>query len=470
MLWNKLQEEIPIERFTKYAIELGQLNEVSERLANHYLSYYKNQILKSLDKILDEPIDRESLNSPLRMPTILSDSSLDTIEEDVKLTLQESERNPEPERRGTFAWFIRKLHESTIQIFIQGLDGFNKIFQGKYVDKVLGFAKEVLGRYISGLKEKVNQARSELLSFSSALHILNCDMQTIKKLVPASNTFNVSDKFAELFEHAIQKEVQGYIEGLYSNVRLFVIKLYDKLEAEDAITREFLEEGVNEAGYNIIYSIIATILELLPLLDCSADYLTSTTNFISLIVSHIIQFFQFFYSMSVASSVSGLPDKNDSHISAILDLPITGKFIISMLKLTICLEEVGVPKIINVINQNYSNTGSRRFEREEIGQSVSQYIAKGKLTHEPVARYKNGVMEDILEKLARPELLTVLKKTQEEILLMYVQHYSLDLTTQLFSYFEKTNWTTSQEPIDISPVTYYIGNSSYHRNFHTYKK
>jgi hypothetical protein len=137
-----------------------------------------------------------------------------------------------------------------------------------------------------------------------------------------------------------------------------------------------------------------------------------------------------------------------------------------MLKLTICLEEVGVPKIINVINQNYSNTGSRRFEREEIG----QYIAKGKLTHEPVARYKSGVMEDILEKLARPELLTVLKKTQEEILLMYVQHYSLDLTSQLFSYFEKTSWTTSQEPIDISPVTYYIGNSPYHRNFHTYKK
>ena len=143
----------------------------------------------------------------------------------------------------------------------------------------------------------------------------------------------------------------------------------------------------------MLFYLLAGILNLEPILDISRSFLTSGSLIVSLIISHILNFFQILRK-NLCSFSSNSTGTSEYSVLSFQNLSKNGNFLIGLLKFLIFLEE-SVPKIITVLLKTFSEL-----------------------------KYDRGEVADIMNRIAKPELLVVLKLSQEDLLLYYIEHYS----------------------------------------------
>lgn len=323
-------------------------------------------------------------------------------------------------QEGSFSWYILEVHEQGIPQFTNSLAAFNEIFQDRHKTLMINFVKDVIATYTNNIKSKLKEVNSELGPFTKSLHIVNSDMQQIRAIVTSTNQFSVSDKFSELFEFAIRHEVEKVIQNLQVNLIESLIQISNDIQNSSDSLPELIDSPSEKAVYDIMYSIIASVIELEPLIESSKSYLTSGAMFVSLIVSHLIQFFQFL--KQAVTSFSCRYASSDPEIIDLCTIKKSGTFIIALLKVSIALEDVGLPKLLSTISASYSDLG----------------ISKHDLT-------------DIIQRTAKPELLVILKQTQEELLKIYIEYYGKLFSDKLEEY-AGLDWMIESEPIDVHPV------------------
>ncbi|CAG9323923.1 unnamed protein product [Blepharisma stoltei] len=418
ILWSKLQDSnLPAHLFTKYIKEMAWLGDESEKLPTLFFNYHKSHIISTLKKLY-EKATLSAKSTPI-MPMADSYSSIQSIDQDIRVNINETDREYSI-KEGSFSWYILEVHEQGIPQFVNSLVSFNEIFSEKQKNLMINYVRDVLTIYINNIKNKLKEVNSELGPFTKALHIVNSDMKQIKALVASSSQFSVSDKFSELFEFTIRHEVEKVIENLQGNLVNFLENISRDIENSTEGLPESIEGPTDKAVYDIMYSVIASVIELEPLIESSKSYLTSGIMFVSLIVSHLIQFFQFF--KQAVSSFSSRYAGNDPSLSSLYKINKSGTFLIALLKISISLEENGLPKLLSTISSSYSDLGISKPE-----------------------------LNDIIQRVAKPELLITLKQTQEDLLTIYIEHYG-KLFSDMLEEYANINWLIDTEPIDVHPI------------------
>ena len=339
---------------------------------------------------------------------------MENIDEDVKISLAETERKHQP-IEGTFHWYISEMHKQAMPLFVSALETYLGIFQ-ENSEIFQNFSKEVLNNYIQSFKTKLKEVSCDLNSFTLCLHIINSDMHKLREIIPSQKNFRVEDKFTELYEFAMRHQVEIAMESLLSTFIELLQNLNQEIQESELELPEKIDSPADSAAYNLMYAVISAVMELQPLIESSRYYLTSEDTFASLIALHLVQFFKSVkQGLTVYSLRYPVPE---GELSVVKELKVSGSSIIGFLKLAITLEDTGLPKLLHTIAETYSSLG---IPRNEITQ--------------------------IVDKTAKPELLSVLKSAQEEILLIYIEFYGKAYSDYLKEYLN-TDW--KEEPIDVS--------------------
>ena len=93
-------------------------------------------------------------------------------------------------------------------------------------------------------------------------------MQQIADLVPSNIDFSIEERFGTLFESAIRNEVEMYMNCLSDNMAQYATSFYNEIIEAESLKSD-LENIADGAAYNITYSVIATLIELEPLVSTS---------------------------------------------------------------------------------------------------------------------------------------------------------------------------------------------------------
>lgn len=357
--------------------------------------------------------------NPTNEILIPASSNLDRVVEDIKKTL---ETNPQSSliQEKSFAWYVLQTHEKVIPIVCFALKNFTHIFGGAFHNHFLQFSKDIVLKYISNNKNKIKALRSDIGQFCCSLHFVNEDLCDLKTIFPTSPGFVLSDRFTELFEFLVRFQIEKVIENLQSHSISIITDLYEEITNSSENLPERIEIPAEKASFYLLYYLFFGIIRLEPMLESCKNFIASSSMIVSLIVSHILNFFQILRK-NLTSFSSNSNANSEYVVKELLKMEKNGNFLIGMLKFIIYLEE-SVPRIINLLSKTFTELD-----------------------------YDKAEVADIMNRIAKSELLVVLKLCQEDLLLYYIEHYAKYFDELITGYCSE-KWKFQAEPIDISPT------------------
>lgn len=415
-LWKKIQDSsLPADVFVKYAKELILFGDESEKLPNLFCSYHRKRLTETMERVSEK--STVNMEIPQVVPDCNSDYAIDTIDQNVRVSLSESLDKSDIRQEGNFYWYIHQIHLEASPQISSAITTFKSTFCNDR--KLIEFSRDLINTYMTNIKKKITEIVADINTFTSALHILNTDMHKFREIAPATDEIRVSDRFTELFEYLIRHQVAQVFEDTKTQLVASFYEQYEDIESSEEPLPQRIDQPVEKAVYNIMYSIIGAIMELEPIIESLRDYLTSGSMFVSLIISHVIELFQFIQlALTVGSlqyPVSPAPTLNQLH-----SVQLKGTSIIGLLKLSLALEDRGVPKLLSTLMDCYSGFSSSK-----------------------------GEIVDIIQRIAKPELLSLVKQSQELILQLYIEYYAMHFGVTIFEYTHQ-DWLYDKEPIDVS--------------------
>ena len=323
---------------------------------------------------------------------IPNNSGFETIEEDIKKSIDSSIKSSIIIEK-SFGWYVLQVHSQVMPLFYVGIENFLKIFANSHSQHFVQMSKELISKYITNVKKKLKEIGSDIGQFCCSLLMINEDLCKLSPLFSNSNNFHIVDRFTELFEFLIRFQIEKVVENLQKSAEKLIIDLYQEITNSTENLPEKIEIPAEKASFFMLFYLLAGILNLEPILDISRSFLTSGSLIVSLIISHILNFFQILRK-NLCSFSSNSTGTSEYSVLSFQNLSKNGNFLIGLLKFLIFLEE-SVPKIITVLLKTFSEL-----------------------------KYDRGEVADIMNRIAKPELLVVLKLSQEDLLLYYIEHYS----------------------------------------------
>ena len=233
-----------------------------------------------------------------------------------------------------------QVHENIMPLINSGLENYKIIFSNNFQQHQLQFSKDFIIKYISNIKNKLKELKCGIGQFCSALYFINDDLSRLKPTFPVSNAFVLEDRFTELFEFLIRFQIERVIENLQKSSLLILQALYEEITDSTEELPERIEMPAEKASYSLIYYLLAGILHLEPMLENSRNYITSGSMIVSLIISHILNFFQILRKnlSSFSSNSTGILEYL---IPGLQKLEKNGKFLIGILKFMIYFTAFG---------------------------------------------------------------------------------------------------------------------------------
>jgi hypothetical protein len=337
--------------------------------------------------------------------------SLDSVMEETKK--RQMEENTEVLDH-SFAWYVLQVHEHVTPLLEFSLKQFKQIFSSS-PSHFQSFCKEITITFIQNSKNKLKELKSDLASFCVALHFIHLDLQSLSPHIP-----NISDRFSEFLEFLVRFQIEQIIESLQLFSSDTILNLHQEILQSCEKLPEKIETPAEKASFNLLYFLLSEIVKLEPMLKSCKNFIASGSTIVSLIVSHLLNFFQILRK-NIANFSTGSSGKLEYENKKLKELEKNGAFLIGLLKFFIYLEE-NVARVINVLSKTF-------FELE----------------------YDRSEVNDVINRIAKPEFLVVLKLCQEDLLKFYIEHYSKSLSRQTNIYCS-LKWKFQEEPIDVSPA------------------
>ena len=339
------------------------------------------------------------------------DTSLDSILEDSKKAQLQDEN--EEIQDFTFSWYVLQVHEHVIPLLEFSLKNFKLIFGSSFPGQYQAYCKEITLHLIQNSKNKLKELKSNLSAFCIALHFIHLDLQVLSPFIP-----NISDRFSEFLEFLVRFQIEQIIDSL----QIFSCNTIQTLHQEISNNKEKFPEKIEipaeKASISLLYFLLTEIVKLQPMLKSCKNFIASGSTIVSLIVSHLLNFFQILRK-NILNFSTNSTDAQEYENKDLRGLNKSGGFLIGLLKFFIYLEE-NVTIILNTLSKNF-------LELE----------------------YDMAEVNDIVSKTAKSEFLVVLKLCQEDLLHFYIEHYSKHFITLISEYCSQ-KWKFQDEPIDVS--------------------
>lgn len=337
-------------------------------------------------------------------------SSLDSVIEDSK-KIPDNEENIEVLDH-TFAWYVLQIHEHVTPLLAFALKHFKSIFESEFNAQFQAFSKEIVLMLIQNSKNKLKEIRSNLGEFCIALHFIQLDLKILSPYAA-----NVNDRFNEFLEFLVRFQIEKVVEGLQGLAFDTISRMCTEIYESEEKLPEKIEGPALKASFNLLYFLLSEIIRLEPMLQNCKNFISSSAT-VSLIVSHILNFFQILRKslLNFSTNTAGSQEYENNSFRL---LKKNGNFLIAMLKFFIYLEE-SVPRIISILTKTF-------YELD----------------------YEKSEVLDVINRIAKPEFLVVLKLCQEDLLLFYIEYYSKLFRDLIFEYCNE-KWRFQNEPIDVS--------------------
>ena len=380
-------------------------------------------MIYSFNSLFNEKIDNlygqaNALASGISQITRDQVTGFDRITEEIKNSMNNLGESALISEK-SFAWYVRQVNEVVMPLVCTGIENYSKIFGSSFfTQQYLQFSKEIVVKYIGNIKNKLKEVQSDIGHFCLAMNFINEDLTKLSQIFPTSNTFVLSDRFTELFEFLIRFQIERVVEGLQKSSINVLNELHQEITESSESLPERIEVPTENAACYLVFCLLTGILRLEPMLDSAKSFITSSSMVVSLIISHILNFFQILRK-NLSSFSTNSTGAMEYAVPGLQKLEKNGNFLIGVLKLMIHLEE-SVPKIISTLSKSFAELNYDRCE-----------------------------VSDIMNKVAKPELLVVMKLSQEDLLLYYIEYYAR-VFTELVEIYCEEKWKFQNEPIDVS--------------------